>query len=120
VGFIFSFAAFRYEDFFGGKNEKGSKTKDQLLEVSGDEDDMESDKQVTLSLRACLCLYIWLWVIFFLNYIFIFYVYMIAIVFFNYIFIFYFLLMYVEEKDCFYLWKAAGKNSIKDRGDGES
>ncbi|KEH31830.1 Mpp10 protein [Medicago truncatula] len=35
----------RYEDFFGGKNEKGSKRKDQLLEVSGDEDDMESTKQ---------------------------------------------------------------------------
>lgn len=47
---------------------------------------------------------------------------MIAIVFFffNYIFIFYFSLMYVEEKDCFYLWKAAGKNSIKDSADGES
>lgn len=35
----------RYEDFFGGKKEKGSIRKDQLLEVSGDEDDMESDKQ---------------------------------------------------------------------------
>jgi hypothetical protein len=44
VGFIFSIAAFRYEDFFGGKKEKGSKRKDQLIEESedsGDEDDME-------------------------------------------------------------------------------
>lgn len=58
-GFIFSFAAFRYEDFFGGKNEKGSKRKDQLLEVSGDEDDMESTKQVNLSLCARVCVYIY-------------------------------------------------------------
>jgi hypothetical protein len=58
VGFIFSIAAFRYEDFFGGKKEKGSKRKDQLIEESedsGDEDDMESYKQVSLSLSVCVC-----------------------------------------------------------------
>jgi hypothetical protein len=57
VGFIFSIAAFRYEDFFGGKKEKGSKRKDQLIEESEDsgDDDMESDKQVSLSLCVCVC-----------------------------------------------------------------
>jgi hypothetical protein len=57
VGFIFSIAAFRYEDFFGGKKEKGSKRKDQLIEESEDSGDvdMESDKQVSLSLCVCVC-----------------------------------------------------------------
>ncbi|KAI5417020.1 M phase phosphoprotein 10 isoform X2 [Lathyrus oleraceus] len=39
----------RYEDFFGGKKEKGSKRKEQLLEKTkdfDDKDDMESDKQI--------------------------------------------------------------------------
>ncbi|CAK8563028.1 unnamed protein product [Lathyrus sativus] len=39
----------RYEDFFGGKKEKGSKRKDQLFEKTKDfdvKDDMESDKQI--------------------------------------------------------------------------
>lgn len=51
MGFTFSFTAFRYEDFFGGKKEKGSKRKEQLLEKTkdfDDKDDMESDKQVSL------------------------------------------------------------------------
>jgi len=81
VGFIFSFAFFRYEDFFGGKKEIGSKRKDQLLEVSGDEDDMESDKQVTLSVPASACIYMILSNIFF-KIIFSYSIYMIANIFF--------------------------------------
>lgn len=58
AGFIFSSVAFRYEDFFRGEKEKGSKRKAQLLhesEDSGDEDDMEFDKPVSLSLSLSLC-----------------------------------------------------------------
>ncbi|XP_045790163.1 U3 small nucleolar ribonucleoprotein protein MPP10 isoform X1 [Trifolium pratense] len=47
----------RYDDFFVGKKEKSSKRKDQLVEESedsGDEDDMESNKQVCV----CVCVYV--------------------------------------------------------------
>ncbi|KAL5186310.1 U3 small nucleolar ribonucleoprotein MPP10 [Glycine soja] len=47
AGFIFLFVPVRYEDFFGGKKERGSKRKAQALQESdySDEDDMELDKQ---------------------------------------------------------------------------
>jgi len=66
-GSFFSPVAIRYEDFFGGKKERGSKRKAQVLQeskYSEDEDDMEFDNEVSLSLS--IYIYI-LFTIYFVN-----------------------------------------------------
>jgi len=64
-GLLFSSVAIRYQDFFGGKKERGSKRKAQVLresEYSEDEDDIEFDNEVSLSLSLSLYIYIYIYI----------------------------------------------------------
>jgi len=76
-GSFFSTVAIRYEDFFGGKKERGSKRKAQVLresKYSEDEDDMEFDNEVYLSLSLYICILYLLFIVnSFISFLFLFY-----------------------------------------------